>query len=517
MATSTDVSVPSPIDAQLNISNDMKDTNECTTEIAFQYDTSLAWLNLHHNVAQYSGWQVGRKTLLHRLNGHFRWHSLNGVLGPSGAGKTTLLNCLSGNLRLKKSQISSIYLSADVSNPHCCMIEQQVHESIVARLTVGQILSYAYQFKNGRSNGLQKREETIHSVCRQMMLDDDILGRFYEQCSGGEQKRVAIAQELVSHRAPDFLFIDEPTSGLDSAAAFLVMSCLKRLSAEFRMSIIVSVHVPNDQTLALFDSLYIMARGGVCIYSGPPKQLAPDLEKKLGLTFGEETKPIEVAIKLACNGVDDAQVVTLANDYLAAEFAAVVTQLGQLKVQKSSLLSSVKFFSLADLLTQTLRQLRITFIASYRTFFTQLLFYVFNLLVFSSIFDHAMVYPKGCASIGVDLNSTCHVSLEERFLITENINYLGYTRFLQCFLIGCSSCVVFASMAKVFQSEYRNRWYSVGVFYWSLVLVSILELTIFVIVICSVGYFTSEQHAVDDYAINWTRLGHYTGKLPFMA
>src|SRR5699024_3507005 len=56
---------------------------------------SLAWRNLTCQTSQMtSKLKRYNKIILTDLNGHFRCHSLNGLMGPSGAGKTTLLNCL---------------------------------------------------------------------------------------------------------------------------------------------------------------------------------------------------------------------------------------------------------------------------------------------------------------------------------------------------------------------------------------------------------------------------------------
>ena len=96
-----------------------------------------------------------------------------------------------------------------------------MHESIVSSMTVGHILHYAYRFKNG-GRGREAVASHMDTVMAQLMLPRDLLGRQFGQCSGGEQKRIAIAQELMALTPPTFLFVDEPTTGLDSAAAFEV-------------------------------------------------------------------------------------------------------------------------------------------------------------------------------------------------------------------------------------------------------------------------------------------------------
>ena len=49
---------------------------------------------------------------------------------------------------------------------------------------------------------------------------------FVSQCSGGEQKRLAIGLELTPRIKPNFICIDEPTTGLDSYAAEQVIQII---------------------------------------------------------------------------------------------------------------------------------------------------------------------------------------------------------------------------------------------------------------------------------------------------
>src|SRR5699024_3874106 len=97
----------------------------------------------------------------------------------------------------------------------------------------------------------------------------DLLDRRFDRCSGGEQKRVAIAQELMALVKPTVLIIDEATTGLDSVVAFELVHCLRQLAHNHQMTVLTTIHAPNNETLALFDQLYVLAKGGFCIYSGP--------------------------------------------------------------------------------------------------------------------------------------------------------------------------------------------------------------------------------------------------------
>lgn len=113
-----------------------------------------------------------------------------------------------------------------------------------------------------------------------------------KKISGGQHKRVSIAQELLSN--PDILVLDEPTSGLDSLTCFKTISMLRdlvELSAnnDFMkpMAIIVTIHQPQPKVFNLFHHVYILANGGRVIYEGPPELSLDTITNVTGL------KPID--------------------------------------------------------------------------------------------------------------------------------------------------------------------------------------------------------------------------------
>jgi putative ABC transport system ATP-binding protein len=65
------------------------------------------------------------------------------------------------------------------------------------------------------------------------------------ELSGGQQQRVAIARALANN--PKFLLLDEPTGNVDSKTASEVLSLIKKLNVENKVSIIMVTH---DQHLA---------------------------------------------------------------------------------------------------------------------------------------------------------------------------------------------------------------------------------------------------------------------------
>lgn len=270
---------------------------------------SLAWRHLCYEASQKI--YQSKVPILRHLTGYLEYHSLTGFMGPSGCGKTTLIRCLTGSFTSGLSSETEIYLNPrEKRRPVIGLVERPVHELIVGQLTVGEALRYAFMFKNAWPLHKQMNKH-IDSIINELMLDQKILNRRFDLCSGGEQKRVAIAQELMSLRhQPSLLFVDEPTTGLDSNSALVVMKCLRRLADLHRISVTISIHTPNSDIVHLFDKLYVLAKGGVCIYSGSPDMLKPNLKEQLGLEPScddhneneEEKPPIEEYLKIACMG-----------------------------------------------------------------------------------------------------------------------------------------------------------------------------------------------------------------------
>lgn len=95
--------------------------------------------------------------------------------------------------------------------------------------------------------------------------------------SGGQNKRVSIAQELLSK--PDILILDEPTSGLDSLTCFRTVSVLRDLVNMSQvglmppLAIIMTIHQPQSKVFNLFHHVYILSSMGECVYEGAPDNL----------------------------------------------------------------------------------------------------------------------------------------------------------------------------------------------------------------------------------------------------
>ena len=448
-------------------------------------------------------------------------------------GKSTLLNCLAGKCSIK----GDFFLNGRINFSHtsACssFIEQQVQLSINGQLTVGELLQYAFSFKNYRHNQLKDEvssDELIESVIRELMLDKSILKRKFELCSGGEQKRVAIAQELLNvEKKPCLLFGDEVCTGLDTASALEVMSCLKKLTTRYDMTVIVSIHSPSSAILALFNRLYVLARGGVCVYAGRPDSLARYLQVELQVEaakVAQYQQTAELLLKAACTGkqvgmgkmhflntvlfagTTNPRILRLSQKTRQLENQALSARLSEVKHYPFGLPANHCTFSLSHLGTALSRSLRLLFIVDFRSLFLQLAIFIVSTFFLTSFFSADMVKQDGCYS-SEKYNTSCQATLDRDALLNENLNYLNLLLLFIGFTTCCTSPAFFLPTMAIFRSEHRNGWYSLSVFYVTTFISSLLQMTVVSLSFAAFGYFFSGQHYVDQYTINWARLGSF--------
>lgn len=132
-------------------------------------------------------------------------------------------------------------------------------------------LIFASRIKNTQSNF--EHLENVERVAKLLGLQS-CLKLKTNKLSGGQYKRVSIAQELLSK--PDILILDEPTSGLDSLTCFKTVSVLRDLVNLSRiglippLAIVMTIHQPQIKIFNLFHHVYIMSSMGLCVYEGRP-------------------------------------------------------------------------------------------------------------------------------------------------------------------------------------------------------------------------------------------------------
>ena len=155
------------------------------------------------------------------------------VAGRSGSGKTTLLEVICG---LASPDGGTIRWNGEPMTARqlrwLCGLVFQFPERHFLGLTVGQEL---------RVGQRRVSTETLQALLTRVGLPDLPLTPPPEQLSGGQQRRLALAVQLL--RDPKVLLLDEPTAGLDWAVRDGVLDLLQGLAQE--RALLVVTHEPE--------------------------------------------------------------------------------------------------------------------------------------------------------------------------------------------------------------------------------------------------------------------------------
>lgn len=231
--------------------------------------------------------------MLDCLTGH-RKTGLSGTIKISGS-CSGAANVGTGNSA--PAELAPLANNGD--NLKVSIIPQNDH--LIGHLTVYETLNYASKMKNC-SQKTFNHKLNIKRVAQQLGLMS-CLGTRINKLSGGQYKRVSIAQELLSN--PDILILDEPTSGLDAMTCYQTVQVLRKLADEHQgngqnqIAVILTIHQPNSDVFQQFNHVYVVAQGGKCIYEGPPASIESVINR-VGLRLPTSSyNPATIIVEIA--------------------------------------------------------------------------------------------------------------------------------------------------------------------------------------------------------------------------
>ena len=177
-------------------------------------------------------------TILRNVTLTVEQNDIVGIIGRSGAGKSTLLRCMSGFI---KPTSGSISFATQNTRKHkkelfssTAMIFQ--HFNLLSRKTALENVMLPLALLNqSKANKIKKSKKALEDVG---LLDKK--DSYPSELSGGQKQRIAIARAIVTGKK--ILLCDEPTSALDPESADDILLLLKKLNANFNITIIIVTH-----------------------------------------------------------------------------------------------------------------------------------------------------------------------------------------------------------------------------------------------------------------------------------
>lgn len=166
------------------------------------------------------------------------------IVGHSGSGKTTLLSIIGGILR----QSSGCVMFNGVNV--CCLDSNGLSRyradkigyifqfaSLLPVLTVREnlLLPTIFSSQGYRNDRMKMAEEYLS-----MLGLADKKNVYPSQLSGGQQRRVAIIRALMND--PEIILADEPTGDLDEETEKDIISLLKNINSQKKITLILITH-----------------------------------------------------------------------------------------------------------------------------------------------------------------------------------------------------------------------------------------------------------------------------------
>lgn len=195
-----------------------------------------------------------------------------GIIGHTGSGKSTLVQHLNG---LIKATDGHIYFNGeDIYAEDFQMKKLRSKVGLVFQYPEHQLFEidvFTDVCFGPKNLGLSKKETELraYEALRNVGFPDDLFYQSPFDLSGGQKRRAAIAGVLAMK--PEVLILDEPTAGLDPKGRDEILTMIKQLQQNSKMTIILVSHSMDD-VAEYVDRIIVMNRGKV-MYDDEPREV----------------------------------------------------------------------------------------------------------------------------------------------------------------------------------------------------------------------------------------------------
>lgn len=181
-----------------------------------------------------------------------RAHEFVAIVGPTGCGKSTLLNAAAGLLKPAAGSVRIFGAPLNGLNAQAGYLFQQ--DALMPWKTARDNVAIALEVAGTpRAQALDAAQGWLARVGLGTFGD-----RYPHQLSGGQKKRVGLAQVLI--RDPKILLMDEPFGPLDAQTRQIMGNLLLDLWSRDRKAVMFVTH-DLEEAIALADRVIIMSAG----------------------------------------------------------------------------------------------------------------------------------------------------------------------------------------------------------------------------------------------------------------
>ncbi len=189
----------------------------------------------------------GENNVLSDISAKFEKGKVNLIIGQSGEGKSVLAKCIVG---LHEPDSGAVFYDdrnfTEMSRKGKKLIRKEIGmlfqgSALFDSMTVEQNVMFPLTMFS-EMNKQDKLDRVNFCLERVNLHGKNNL--FPSECSGGMQKRIAIARSISMN--PRYLFCDEPNSGLDPKTAIVIDNLIREITYEYNMTTVVITHDMNS-------------------------------------------------------------------------------------------------------------------------------------------------------------------------------------------------------------------------------------------------------------------------------
>ncbi|WP_156421517.1 ABC transporter ATP-binding protein [Aureimonas sp. AU40] len=174
------------------------------------------------------------------------------IVGPTGCGKSTILNAIAGLLKPASGQVAIDGKPVSgVQNDIGYLFQQ---DALLPWKTAIENVELGLLFRQVPAG--ERRAKALAWMEKVGLKGFE--ARYPHQLSGGQRKRVQMAQALITE--PKVILMDEPFSALDIHTRHLMQNELLRLWQEDRRAVVMITH-DLEEAIALGDRVVVLAAG----------------------------------------------------------------------------------------------------------------------------------------------------------------------------------------------------------------------------------------------------------------
>ncbi|MEZ4365078.1 MAG: ATP-binding cassette domain-containing protein [Kofleriaceae bacterium] len=238
-----------------------------------------------------AGVRLGGRAVLDAVTATAGAGELVAIVGPNGAGKTTLLRLLAGLLSPTSGAVRTLG-AAPTDHARAALARRLAyvpqHYELAFPFTVAEVVLMG-RYPHRRGPWLEDKVD--HDAMTAALARFDLAAlatRRFDQLSGGEQRRVLLAQAAC--QGASVCLLDEPTAALDPAHAQAVFAGLRAMADDGGAVVVVS----HDLNLAVrhATALWVLADGRLVARGAPAEVVAqPALAAAFGVALHVGTLP----------------------------------------------------------------------------------------------------------------------------------------------------------------------------------------------------------------------------------